>query len=87
MDQAIRMHHFNTMMAANAPQSTDGVGKTGDLIPTMCDQRAEYPVNPARFVCSGEEIELECLRRQRREDARMASTVDFDYKEYLKKAA
>ena len=47
------------------------------------------PNNPKAdgFVCSTDEIELECLRRQRCEDARMASTVAFDYKEYLKKAA
>jgi hypothetical protein len=72
MDEAIRLHAFNQMMAANAtPQN---LGEDEQLV-------------VKGFVYSNQEIELEVRRRDRCENAQVASKAGFDYQEYLKLAA
>jgi hypothetical protein len=77
MDQAIRLRHFHDMLQA-----------AREAEPNVVPINA-VPYNPKddEFVYSTAEIDHEIRRRERRNSAFAASTVGFDYEEYLQKAA
>jgi hypothetical protein len=99
LDRAIRMRDYHEMlqtkdtatnMATNTATNTATVET--DPSPAKSNNVVEIkpvPYNPTddQFVCSGAEIDIESLRRDRRLEAFRASQVGFDYKEYLKSAA
>jgi hypothetical protein len=78
MDKAIKLRQFDRML-----QSAHAGGTAQDPLNPV--ETKEYVVN--QFVCSTEEIDLEIRRRDRYDDAWLASTVGFEHEEYLRKAA
>jgi hypothetical protein len=83
MVELLRLHGLDKMMDAQAisiPGQQDA-----QHIPAKDRQRAELTVNG--FVYSSREIELEALRRTRREEAILAEKVQYNYAEFQRRAA
>jgi hypothetical protein len=82
--EAMRLRDLDRMLAAHG-QAMDGASQTDNLSPRNPAEDVQYRVHG--FVYSSGEIELECRRRDRREDALRAEKAGFNCNEYLKKAA